>query len=61
VTEGKTKIHIRSKRGTSIRVPRSWTDADGEVQADLLRGSGVFTIDSLLRLIELVEAFRQRR
>ena len=43
----------------SLRVPRSWTNADGD-DGELRRAPTVFTDDSLRALMELVDAFVER-
>ena len=54
---GPTRIVVRLADGT-MRVPRSWTDADG---APAPRAPDtVFSIEALKDLLELVEALRRR-
>ncbi len=58
--EGNERVVIRVHDGTSMRIPRRWTNADGDPTDQSLDGNTVFSIDSLRRVIELVEAFTQR-
>jgi hypothetical protein len=57
---GNRKITIRLKDGTSMRIPRLWTDADGDPPPNDCRTEMRFTVDSLRRLLDLVEAFSRR-
>jgi hypothetical protein len=57
-TEGPTQIVVRLSDGTTMRLPRSWTDADGP--PPLRPNEGVFTIDALRELLERIEALRRR-
>lgn len=57
VSGGPTQIVMRLSDGSSMRVPRSWTDADGPPPGASER---VFTIDSLRELVALVEALQRR-
>ena len=57
---GKKQITIRMQDGTSMRIPRHWTDADGDTPTSASQLESVFTVDSLRRLFELVEAFSRR-
>jgi len=59
---GPERIAIRLVDGTSMRLPRQWTDADG---SDLHRDGReeydfFFTVDSLRRVIDLLESFLSR-
>lgn len=58
--EGNERIVIRVDDGTSMRIRRRWTNADGDPTDQSLGGNTVFSIDSLRRVIELVEVFAQR-
>ncbi len=58
--EGNKRIDIRAPDGASMRIPRHWTNADGEPAKQPLDGDTVFSFDSLRMVIELVEAFAQR-
>ena len=58
VIDGNKCIAIRLEDGTSMRIPRAWTDADG-----LVAETGeltVFTTESLRQALELTAAFLQR-
>ena len=58
--DGNERIVIRLGDGTSMRIPRRWTNADGASNDGQPERITVFNIDSLRRLLELVEAFLQR-
>ena len=57
---GKELITVRLTDGTPMRIPRHWTDADGAPPADTSPNEFALTVESLRRLIELVDAFFQR-
>ena len=57
---GNERITIRLADGTSMRVPRLWTDADGVAPHDARRRDGFFTVNSLRRLVALAEALMSR-
>jgi hypothetical protein len=46
--------------GVSMRISRSWTDADGAQQDDAYQRDGYFTVESLRRLLNLLEMFSAR-
>ena len=55
---GPTKITVRLDDGTTMRLPRAWTDADGRMtEASTER---IFSVDALRELIHLVEAMARR-
>jgi hypothetical protein len=56
VSAGPSSVVIRLGNGTSMRVLRSWTDADGP---PVSRSQVVFTADSVRALLELVDALRK--
>jgi hypothetical protein len=58
--EGRETIIIQHSDGTSMRIPRQWTDADGESADDFAPRTSVFTVDSLRKLCELVELLLHR-
>jgi hypothetical protein len=45
--------------GSSMRIPRAWTDADG-ASTDPQQGDVIFTSGSLRELFALVEALARR-
>ncbi len=57
---GRNQITIRLNDGTSMRIPRRWTDADGSSAAGDDRAESTLTVDSMRRLFELVDAFCRR-
>jgi hypothetical protein len=55
---GPRRIVVRLSDGTSMRVPRSWTDADGPTAAE--EPGSIFTIEAIRELVDLVQAFACR-
>jgi len=55
--DGPTHLLVRLPDGT-MRVPRSWTDADGEPAPH--GPDTIFSIDALKEMLELLEALRRR-
>jgi hypothetical protein len=55
---GRERITIRLQDGTSMRIPRDWTDADGDTGSGQVES--IFTAESLRRMLELVDAFCRR-
>jgi len=58
--EGKIDLTLRTSDGSSMRIARTWTDADGEQPPGALGGNEVFTIPALRELIALVTALHRR-
>lgn len=54
---GRTQLVVRLRDGTTLRVPRAWTDADG-MPPEAARES-VFTVDALRELLERVALLRR--
>ncbi len=54
--EGKKHLAIRLRDGTSMRIPRDWTDVDGKSVEGKPAVSSVLTSESIRKLIELVKA-----
>jgi hypothetical protein len=61
VTEGlRDALVVELADGTTLRILREWTDADG-AQANVdARRPTLSTVESLQQLMELVDAFRVR-
>jgi hypothetical protein len=59
VRDGPRELVIRAVGDVVMRVPRAWTDADGVTPADA-GPDGVFTVEAIRALVELVEALRGR-
>lgn len=55
VRRGPTQIVVRLGDGTSMRLPRAWTDADGPPPHT---PDTIFTADALRALLDLVDALR---
>jgi hypothetical protein len=53
---GKKFVEILRSEGTSMRMPRSWTDVDGNDPCEVLDGDAIFTTQSLKDLKGLLEA-----
>ena len=58
VTAGPTQIVARLRDGTTMRLPRAWSDADGALSSR--RAERVFTVDALRELIERIDALGRR-
>ena len=58
VSGGPRQVVVRLSNGTSMKLPRTWTDADA-APAERATES-IFSVESVRELIELVESFRQR-
>lgn len=56
---GEHRLTIRIADGTSMHIPRGWTDADGEPPRSGAN-RGPFTITSLRQLLELVDTLLNR-
>ena len=53
-------IDVLLRDGTSMRVPRSWTDADGSPVIERPGRDAVFTVGAFRELIGLIRALRGR-
>ena len=60
VLKGGKHLIVRLRDGSTMRLLRSWSDADGPDVSQPSQPSTVFTIDSLRGLIGLLEALRRR-
>jgi hypothetical protein len=58
VSRGRTQIVVRLCDGTSMRLPRRWTDLDGDPPQHT--ADCIFTADALRALLDLVDALRGR-
>jgi hypothetical protein len=59
VKRGVTQIVVRLGDGTSMRMPRAWTDVDGDPSQHTTT-NGIFTAEALRALLDLVYALRAR-
>jgi hypothetical protein len=50
---------ILLKDGSTMRMLRAWTDADGPRRSDSLRSDDIFTAEALRQLIAVVEGLQQ--
>jgi hypothetical protein len=55
---GASAIVVRVADGSTMRIPRAWTDADGDLPIELT--DTVFSIDALRDLLRLIDAIRAR-
>jgi hypothetical protein len=55
---GPDKVIVKVSDGTSMRLPRGWTDIDGVPSS--VRVERVFSVDAILTLVELVEVLGHR-
>ena len=53
-------LDVRLSDGTSMRIPRDWTDADGSPPGQPLTSEAVYSVKAVRELIELVRALRDR-
>ncbi|MGH7288905.1 MAG: hypothetical protein ACREI8_12895 [Myxococcota bacterium] len=58
LTGGPAQVVVRLRDGTSMRLPRAWTDADGAPPSN--RSEHVFSAESLRELIEHVDILGRR-
>jgi hypothetical protein len=58
VSGGTSAIVVRIADGTTMRIPRAWTDADGAPQHE--PAETVFSIEVLRDLLRLVDAMGAR-
>jgi hypothetical protein len=52
-------LDVRLEDGTTMRIPREWTNADG-LPPEQHTPDAVFTVSSFRELIEIVDALRER-
>ena len=57
---GKVSIVVRLADGSSMKLPREWTDADGATECQELGGDSRFCLAGLRELLQLVEALKRR-
>ena len=57
VRGGPRIIVVRLRDGTSLRVPRAWTDADGP---SVKGPESIFTVESLHELVTLLDSLARR-
>jgi hypothetical protein len=58
VSSGPAQIVVRLANDTPMRMPRAWTDADGSPSGPC--AERVFSVDSMLELLELVAVLGRR-
>lgn len=58
VSGSRKQVVVRLADGTAMRMPRSWTDADGPPAPGATED--VFTVEALQELVELVEVIGRR-
>jgi len=61
IQQGKTLLVVRLPDGSSMRILRAWTDADGVAAPEELSVTCIYTPESLRDLIRLVDALRARQ
>jgi len=61
LSAGKVCIVVRLGDGSTAKIPRRWTDADGTTQCVELGGDSKFSLSGLRELLKLVEALTGRR
>ena len=60
LSAGKADLVVRLADGSSMKLPRRWTDADGMRQGEALGGDSKFCLAGLRALLRLVEALQRR-
>jgi hypothetical protein len=55
------ELTVEVQDGSTMRLPRAWTDADGGRVESLPQSPAVFTLGALRDLVGLVHALRGRR
>jgi hypothetical protein len=53
-------LSVRLPNGSTTRIPRAWTDADGATECREPESMTVFTAEALRELIEIVDALLRR-
>ena len=56
---GKNQLAIRLRDGSSMRIPREWTDVDGKAIEGEPAVSSILTSESIRELVELVDAVKR--
>ena len=56
----KTAVVVRLLNGSSMKIPRQWTDADGAQVCPDLQGESKLSIQGLREFLQLLEALRKR-
>jgi hypothetical protein len=54
------RLVVQHFDGGSMQIPRTWTDADGEGDAEARSPSQVFTVEALRELMALIDALGHR-
>jgi hypothetical protein len=57
--DGKNNLAIRLRDGSSMRIPRDWTDVDGKAIEGKPSVSSILISETVRELIELVDAVRR--
>jgi len=60
VREGRQQLIVRLPDESTMRLPRAWTDADGEAPAAASAQDTVCTVGGLTELADLVATLRAR-
>ena len=58
---GKQSLVIRLADSSTMKIPRGWTDADGQSSTIEVAPSEIFTIEAIRELIDLVAVLKNRR
>ena len=54
------RLVVQHFDGGSMKIPREWTDADGEQDVEARSHPQVFTVEALRELMTLINALRHR-
>ncbi len=60
VRGGESHLVVRHPDSLALRIPRAWTDADGESLAPGTAPDTQLTVEALRDLVDLVDALRDR-
>ena len=56
LSANKSVVVVRLSNGSSLKIPRQWTDADGAQSGPELQGESELSVQGLRELLELLES-----
>ena len=57
---GPKSLVVRLRDGSTMKIPRLWTDIDGVASSAEMCGSETFTLEAFRELIELIDNLKRR-
>ena len=57
---GPKSLVVRLKDGSTMKIPRLWTDIDGLASGSEMCDSEIFTLEACRELIELIDSLKRR-